>query len=107
MSLFFPSSKPKPMVPSSGPEPRSYGHVTKRELEKEVLGRLRRDGLNERERAIVEAAAEGHLDQQGLTRGMNLREKEELMGELREDATKLGLEREDISRIDDAFNRSL
>jgi hypothetical protein len=106
MSLFFPSSKPKPSL-SSGPAPRDYGHVTKRELEKEVLGRLRRDGLNERERAIVEAAAEGHMDQQGLSRGMNLREKEELMGELREDAGKLGLERKDIDRIDDAFNRAL
>lgn len=107
MSLFFPSSKPKPMVTPSSPAPRAYGHVTKRELEKDVLGRLRRDGLNERERAIVETAAEGHMDAQGLTRGMNLREKEEFMGELREDAGKLGLERKDLDRIDDAFNRAL
>ncbi|TXH07910.1 MAG: hypothetical protein E6Q06_01210 [Candidatus Moraniibacteriota bacterium] len=107
MSLFFPSSKPKPSVSSSGVTPRAYGHVTKRELEKDVLGRLRREGLNERERAIVEAAAEGHMDQQGLSRGMNLREKEEFMGELREDAAKLGLEHKDLDRIDDAFNRAL
>lgn len=106
MSLFFPSSKPKPSV-SSGPAPRAYGHVTKQELQKDVLGRLRRDGLNERERAIVETAAEGHMDAQGLSRGMNLREKEEFMGELREDAGKLGLERKDLDRIDDAFNRAL
>ena len=47
------------------------------------------------------------MDAQGLSRGMNLREKEEFMGELREDAAKLGLERKDIDHIDDAFNRAL
>lgn len=107
MALFFPSSKPKPSAASSRPAPHAYGHVTKRELERDVLGRLRREGLNERERAIVEATAEGHLDQQGLSSGMTFREKEEMMGELREDARKLGLENKDLDRIDDALNRSL
>lgn len=108
MSLFFPS-KPKSSVPSSGSTtPHAYGHVTKRELERDVLGRLRRDGLNDRERAIVEAAAGGHMDKQGfMSTGMDFHEKEELVKELREDAGKLGLEHKDIDRIDDALNRAL
>ena len=106
MSLFFPS-KPKPSTGST--TPHTYGHVTRRELEHDVLGHLRRGGgLNAQEREIVEAAAEGHMDSQGFgAKGMDFREKEALVKELREDASKLGLERKDIDRIDDALNKAL
>ena len=105
MALFIPSKKPA--APESS-KPHSYGHVTANELKKDVLGSLRRGGLNPQERAIVETAAEGHMDSQGFSsKGMDYREKEALIAELREDATKLGLERKDIDRIDDAFNRAL
>ncbi len=107
MGLFFPS-KPSTPPASSHPTPHTYGHVTKRELEKDVMGRLRRDGLNEQERTIVGAAAAGHMDKQGfMSSGMNHGEKEEMMADLRHDASKLHLEPKDLDKIDDAFNRAL
>ncbi len=107
MALFFPSKKPVMPETPAKPAGHTYGHINRRELTHDVLGRLRREGLNERERAIVEAAAEGHMDKQGSSNGMNYKEKEEFISELREDALKLGLERKDVDRIDDAFNRAL
>ncbi len=108
MSLFFPTPKPRVPSASSSPTPHAYGHVTDRELKKDVMGRLRRAGLNTEERAIVEAAASGHMDKQGfMSSGMDAHEKETMMEELHKEASRLHIEKEDLPKIDDAFNRSL
>ncbi|MFZ1626736.1 MAG: hypothetical protein WAT81_02975 [Candidatus Moraniibacteriota bacterium] len=108
MALFIPSKKPATPA-SSAPTPHTYGHVTRREFDCDVLGQLRRDGLNKQERQIVESAAAGHMDSQGglSSKGMSYREKEEFVEELRDGARELGLEAKDVERIDDALNRAL
>ena len=108
MSLFFPSKKPSVPPTSSHPTPHASGHITKRELERDVMGRLRRAGLNEEERAAVGAVASGHMDHQGfMSSGMDAGEKDKLMEELHEVAPKLHIENEDLPKIDDALNRSM
>lgn len=104
-----PDDRPRPVVNRhesdedmlEHPIGRRGGVITRHELAHDVKTHL--SGLTPKERAMVMTAADGHAD----ARGIDYREAQELRAELHENAHRLGLEKEDLPKIDDALNRSL
>lgn len=104
-----PDDRPRPVVNRhkdnedvlKQPIGRRGGIITHQELAHDVKTRL--SGLTPQERAMVMAAADGHADAHGI----DYREAQVLREELHENAHQLGLEKEDLPKIDDALNRAL
>lgn len=110
MGLFFADKKPAAPGPG-GAHPRqtlAHGQVTPREFRNDVMGRLRRDGLDEHDRQLVEATAGGFLDRDpNGDIGMSARETREFVAHLEKERRHIGLEPRDIQRISDALDKSL
>ena len=122
MGLFFMDKKPSsgnqsgknrqfasvPPDERERPKPHTSGQVTPREFRLNVVGRWRRSGLSQHDIDMAKNAAAGFLDKDpsgGI--GMNYREKGEFVDHLKEDAHRLGLDKKDIARIDEALDQSL
>ncbi len=119
MSVFFPVKKP--VLPptntshiSHGGSPSHSSHhnenglVTDRELTHEVMAELRRRGVSEHDRTIIEAAASGFRDANGFSsKGIDAREKEELVNTLAHDRRNLGLSETNVKQVDAALDHAL
>jgi len=111
MALQIPTGRSTP----SGSTPQTHhvgpnknGLVTDRELTHEVMADLRRKGVSEHDRKIIEAATSGYRDKNGFgSRGIDSREKQELIKTLEQERRGLGLSQTDVRKVDAALDDAL